>query len=211
MRGAFGGAWRAVALLGLALAAVAAAVWALRAALRGASGRRLALAAASVAVANSLAFGLLTPALQIPDEPAHLSYVQDLVEKGQAPRLADPALLSPELAAVVATTSMESINRNPAATPPWTAARTRRSAPSLRSRAPRQRGQLPAGRRLPTAYYPAMAPAYRGSPPPAGTRWTRSRRYARLRRCSPGSPSRRVRIRARAVPRTPGGGRARAP
>ena len=89
-RGHLGGAWRAVAIVILFAAGVALSAWLLAALARGRAPRRVALAVAGVAVLNSLAWGLLTPTFQVPDEPFHTSYVQDLAEHGEPPR-ADPA------------------------------------------------------------------------------------------------------------------------
>jgi Predicted membrane protein (DUF2142) len=47
---------------------------------------RAALACALVALANGLAWSLLTPPFQVPDENAHYAYVQQLSERGTLPR-----------------------------------------------------------------------------------------------------------------------------
>ena len=84
-RGHTGGAWRGIAILlcfaaGMGLAAFV--LLAARARPRRPSPR---VAVRGVAVLNSLAWGLLTPTFQIPDEHFHLSYVQDLAEHGKPP------------------------------------------------------------------------------------------------------------------------------
>ncbi|TML30116.1 MAG: hypothetical protein E6G30_03410, partial [Actinobacteria bacterium] len=47
---------------------------------------RTALACAAVAFLNALAWLLLTPPFQVPDEPQHLAYAQYLAETGKLPR-----------------------------------------------------------------------------------------------------------------------------
>jgi 4-amino-4-deoxy-L-arabinose transferase-like glycosyltransferase len=53
-------------------------------------------ACALVMLANGLAWSLITPPFQVPDENAHYAYVQQVVERGTVPRLVFPeARLSP--------------------------------------------------------------------------------------------------------------------
>ncbi len=51
---------------------------------------RLAWACALVALLNGLAWSLLTPPFQVPDENAHFAYVQQLAERGSLPHVVNP-------------------------------------------------------------------------------------------------------------------------
>jgi len=58
---------------------------------------RAAWVCALVALANGLAWSLITPPFQVPDENAHYAYVQQLVQTGDLPHPATPAgALSPQ-------------------------------------------------------------------------------------------------------------------
>jgi len=57
---------------------------------------------AGVAVANALAWSLVTPVFLVPDEISHVAYVQQIAETGSPPAPRDPALFSPELRATMA-------------------------------------------------------------------------------------------------------------
>ena len=85
IRGRLGGAWRAIAVIVLLIASAGLAAWTMAGLVRRRP-RRVALLVATVAALNALAWGLLVPAIQIPDENYHLSYVQDLAEHGSPGR-----------------------------------------------------------------------------------------------------------------------------
>ena len=51
---------------------------------------RVAWACAAVALLNGLAWSLITPPFEVPDENAHYAYVQQLAERGKLPRPAAP-------------------------------------------------------------------------------------------------------------------------
>ena len=51
---------------------------------------RAAWACAAVALLNGLAWSLITPPFQVPDENAHYAYVQELAERGKLPRMVTP-------------------------------------------------------------------------------------------------------------------------
>jgi len=51
---------------------------------------RAAWACAAVALLNGLAWSLITPPFEVPDENAHYAYVQQLAERGKLPRSAQP-------------------------------------------------------------------------------------------------------------------------
>jgi 4-amino-4-deoxy-L-arabinose transferase-like glycosyltransferase len=77
--------WAAPGALALLLAAVALAVAAAVGAPR-LQPRRVALLCALAALANGLAWSLIVPPFQIPDENAHYAYVQQVSERGTLPR-----------------------------------------------------------------------------------------------------------------------------
>ncbi|HEY4825080.1 MAG TPA: hypothetical protein VIH49_08515, partial [Solirubrobacteraceae bacterium] len=57
---------------------------------------RAAWACALVMLANGLAWSLITPPFEVPDENAHYAYVAQVAERGTVPRIVQPqALLSP--------------------------------------------------------------------------------------------------------------------
>ncbi len=116
-RGMLGGAWRAVAVVVLLLASVGLAACGMRGLLRGRR-RRIALIVALVAGLNTLAWGLLVPAIQVPDEHFHLSYVQDLAEHRKPPA-AYVDQLSEELNVIVGGAAVGDINFNPVGRGRW--------------------------------------------------------------------------------------------
>ncbi len=121
-RGHFGGAWRGLAIVLLLAAGMGIAAFVLVGLARGRPARRAALLCAAVAVVNSLAWGLLTPTFQVPDEPFHLSYVQDLAEHGKPPELQPGAVdrYSDELGPDRGRRQRRaSINFNPVGRPNW--------------------------------------------------------------------------------------------
>ena len=147
LRGAFGGSWRAavsaVLLLGgLVLTAT------LLVKGGGSKRRRVLVGLYAVGTCNALAWSLFTPALQIPDEPAHLAYVQDLVEKGQPPQPFGSSL-SPELNVVVDAVNVTHVNFRRDARPPWFASDDAVAAAARDQAEPREPRVVPAGGGLP--------------------------------------------------------------
>jgi Predicted membrane protein (DUF2142) len=59
---------------------------------------RLGLAIATVACLNAAAWSLVTPAFQVPDEVAHVTYAQSLAETGRPPAHPPALMVSPEQA-----------------------------------------------------------------------------------------------------------------
>lgn len=77
-------------------------------------------ACALVAVLNALAWALITPPFEVPDETQHFSYTQTIVEAGRLPRpLAIPSQ-SPEEREVTKALDLASVGGNPVGRPPWT-------------------------------------------------------------------------------------------
>jgi 4-amino-4-deoxy-L-arabinose transferase-like glycosyltransferase len=162
VRGATGGPWRGVAILILTLAGIGLAAWVVVAGIRGrvSSLRRAALLVASVAVLNALAWSLLTPVFQIPDEPPHLSYIQDLAEKGTVPKAGNPSV-SDELTQVITASGIGQVNFNPAGRTPWSAGSDKALADALAQKPSRvNKGSQDVVRDYPPAYYLAGVPAY---------------------------------------------------
>lgn len=89
-----------------------------------------------------LAWALITPPFQAPDEPTHLAYVQRLAETGRAPspEEVDRPPLSSELAAGLDATGFSGIIGDPTARSPSTAAAERRAERLLTDTAPQDDG-----------------------------------------------------------------------
>ena len=158
-RGLLGGAWRAVAVVVLLLASVGVAAYGLVGLLRGRR-RRIALVVAVVAGLNTLAWGLFVPAIQIPDENFHLSYVQDLAEHHKPPAAYEDEL-SEELNVIVGGSSLGDINFNPVGRGKW--------SPGAEAKLDRQLAAKPTTdnkgasinlRDYPPAYYASLVPLY---------------------------------------------------
>ncbi len=158
--GRFGGPGRAVGAAIFFLAGLALAGWALAGFARGRAGRRLALACAAVAVLNALAWSALTPPMQIPDEPYHLSYVQDLAEKGRPPDNPNDRL-SDELNLIRGGARLGDVNFNYFGRPPWTADADRAlDAELAKHPSTVNPGASVNVKDYPPVYYASLAPAY---------------------------------------------------
>jgi hypothetical protein len=102
-RGDWGGAWMAWAAAALVLAALALAVRAVvrsvlvDAPIRAAVGWSV----AEIGVMNALAWSLLTPVFQVPDEQSHVGYAQVLAESHRLPLDRGGSGLAPELSAAM--------------------------------------------------------------------------------------------------------------
>ncbi len=83
----------------------------LRAALGGVPGA--AWACAAVAVLSAASWSILTPPFQLPDEPAHFAYVQQLAETGELPKY-EASLYSPEETTVLEDLDHKNVRYNPA-------------------------------------------------------------------------------------------------
>ena len=134
--------------------------------------RRAALACAAVAVLNAFAWSLLTPVFQIPDEPAHTSYVQDLAIKHTAPRGGEPSVFSPDLLAVIPPSNAGSLNFNPFARTVWDAQIAHDAEAPLHTDPPpdqRSNGSYANVADYPPLYYLTLVPAYSATHALGGT------------------------------------------
>jgi hypothetical protein len=91
--------WAAVSLVAASLLLTGRIV--LRTLVRDRPMPRIGLAVAAVAVLNAAAWSLITPAFQVPDEVAHVAYVQSLGESGKPPANPPALTLSTEQATVM--------------------------------------------------------------------------------------------------------------
>ena len=160
-RGQLGGAWRAVAVIGLVGAAVGLSAWLLVGLARGrARPRRVTLVVALVAGANALAWGMLTPTFQIPDETYHTSYVQDLAEHGKPPRASEDGL-SQEMYTIIDGAQVGAINFNAFGRGRWSPDAEAKLDKALAGKPNPDNDRASANvRDYPPAYYASLVPAY---------------------------------------------------
>lgn len=98
------------------------------------SALRSAAACGLIVFINLVAWSIVTPPFQAPDEPTHLAHVQRIAETGQAPRPSEldrPALSSAGMKALELT-SFGSVIGNVFAKPPWTERDDRRVSEDLK-------------------------------------------------------------------------------
>lgn len=99
-----------------------------------ASWRRLPPAAkgcAAVAMLNALAWALIVPPFQVPDEPDHFAYVQRLAEAGSPPRPVDAPPYSSELRAAVSGLHLFDVIHSERDAPIWSSLEQRRLEQAL--------------------------------------------------------------------------------
>jgi hypothetical protein len=161
--GGWGGPWVAWAALALVLAAATLAIGLAWRALTGdAAVSRAQWLVAAVAVANALAWSLVTPVFLVPDEISHVAYVQQVAETGSPPVPREPAAFSPELRAAMAAVRSGTTTRTVWRAKVWTDAEQRR-IDRLLDRPLRQVGNGSAGDvdPEPPLYYALQALPYR--------------------------------------------------
>src|SRR5262249_25639459 len=95
----------------------------LRAALR--SVPTAAWACTAIAVLSAASWSIITPPFQVPDEPSHFAYAQQLAETGELPKY-EASLFSPEELAVLEAPHHKQVRFNPAVGPISTVAQHRR-------------------------------------------------------------------------------------
>lgn len=125
--GGWGGPWVAWMALALVLAAAGLAIGlAWRALTSERSVPHAHWLVASVAVANAIAWSLVTPVFLVPDEISHVAYVQQIAETGRPPAPRDPAVFSPELRETMAAVRSGTTTRTVWRAKVWTVAEQRR-------------------------------------------------------------------------------------
>jgi hypothetical protein len=123
---------------------------------------RIALAIATVAVLNAAAWSFITPAFQVPDEAAHVAYVQALGESGR-PQAHPPLLrISPEQSIAMADTGFGRFDAFTYGAAAWSRQQQRLLAADL-ARPLSRRQTVPAGEAEPEPplYYALEAIPYR--------------------------------------------------
>jgi 4-amino-4-deoxy-L-arabinose transferase-like glycosyltransferase len=81
---------------------------------------RAAWLCALIAFLNATAWALTTPAMLVPDEPAHVYYVQQLAETGQVPKAEGSDAISPQNEAIRVYSHLDDIVFGPTGRPAWT-------------------------------------------------------------------------------------------
>src|SRR3954454_11792325 len=115
---------------------------------------------AAVAFANAAAWALLTPPLQVPDEQAHIYYVQQLAETGQVPKLKGLENISGQDNAVRVYSHLDDINTGFLARPAWTNAEGRQAQRAVRSTKPIGGGGSVGVGLYPPLYYASLVIPY---------------------------------------------------
>ncbi len=123
----------------------------------GAAGWLCALAA----TLNAVAWGLITPPLQVPDEPQHAAYAQYLAETGSLPPRDGAFVFSTEESTAFGTLRFNEIVGNPDGRPPWTAAEADAREQAIeRGGDPANGGGVSNVTTYPPAAYALYAPGY---------------------------------------------------
>ncbi len=156
-------AWVAWATAALVAAALVLTGWiVLRTLVSDRGTARVGVAIATVAVLNAAAWSFITPAFQMPDEVAHVAYVQSIGETG-GPQTHPPSLaISPEQATAMADTHFGEVGALTYRAFAWAPLQQRRLAVDL-SRPLSRRPVVPAGEAEPEPplYYALEAIPYR--------------------------------------------------
>jgi 4-amino-4-deoxy-L-arabinose transferase-like glycosyltransferase len=133
---------------------------AVRAALRAVP--RAAWLCALVASANAIGWSLITPPSQVPDEPAHIYYVQQLAETGHVPKPTGDEALSAQSQTLTIYAHLEDINTGFLGRPSWTTAEGRQATRMISSQSPKGGGGSAGVGLYPPLYYAALAVPYLG-------------------------------------------------
>lgn len=147
----------------LVLASLALAGWVvLRTLVTDGSRRRTAVVVAAVAFLNAAAWSLITPAFQVPDEVAHVAYVQSIGETGRPPHDPRAIVVSPEQATAMADAGFGSAEGRTLRSAAWSSLQQARLAADLRRPLARS-ASIPAGEGEPEPplYYTLESLPYR--------------------------------------------------
>jgi 4-amino-4-deoxy-L-arabinose transferase-like glycosyltransferase len=115
---------------------------------------------ALVAFANAAAWALLTPPLQVPDEQAHIYYVQQLAETGHIPRPSGPEAISGQDQAVRVYSHLDDINTGYLGRPAWTNAEGALAERTVRGSTPVGGGGSAGVGLYPPLYYATLVIPY---------------------------------------------------
>jgi 4-amino-4-deoxy-L-arabinose transferase-like glycosyltransferase len=115
---------------------------------------------AAVAFANATAWALLTPPLQVPDEQAHIYYVQQLAETGQVPKPQGLESISGQDEAVRIYSHLDDINTGFLGRPAWTNSEGRLAERTVRGSTPVGGGGSAGVGLYPPLYYATLVVPY---------------------------------------------------
>ena len=121
---------------------------------------RAAWLCAAVAVMNAAAWALITPPLEVPDEQAHIYYVQQLAETGQVPKQHGSEAISAQDQAVRAYSHLDDINVGYLGRPAWTKAEGNEAEQIVRHSSPVGGGGSAGVGLYPPLYYATLVIPY---------------------------------------------------
>lgn len=123
---------------------------------------RLAAAIMAVAVLNAAAWSFITPAFEVPDEVAHVAYVQAIGESGRPPSDPSSIVLAPEQMVAMADSGFGSVSAGSIHTSAWSPLQQRRLVVDLhRPLSRRASTRVAEGEPEPPLYYALEAIPYR--------------------------------------------------
>jgi hypothetical protein len=164
-RGGWTAGWAAWLVAALALGSLALTgliVW--RTLVQDRPMRRLALTVGAVALLNAATWSFITPAFQVPDEVAHVAYVQSIGETGAPPRDPRSIVVSPEQTAAMADAGYGSLTAPTLHAAAWSAHQQRRlAADARRGLSRRATSYVGEGEPEPPLYYALEAIPYRAA------------------------------------------------
>lgn len=162
-RGRWSAGWAAWLIAALVLSALALAGWVvLRTLVADRPRRRTAVAVAVVAFLNAAAWSFITPAFQVPDEVAHVAYVQSMGETGAPPQAPRSIVLSPEETTAMTDSGFGSTAARTLHAAAWSPLQQRRLATDLRQPLSRSAAVLAGeGEPEPPLYYTLESLPYR--------------------------------------------------
>ena len=125
---------------------------------------RAAKACALIAFVNALAWALLIPPYQVPDETAHVAYIQYFAETGKLPTHKPGPELSSEQQAEIVGLRFYSVVGNRADKPPWSTVEQERLERNVEGKASDDAGYKTVATNQPPLYHAVEAVAYRAAP-----------------------------------------------
>jgi Predicted membrane protein (DUF2142) len=156
------GPWALVALVAASLALAARTLW--RALVVERPGPRMALAVMAVAACNAAAWSFVTPPFQVPDEVAHVAYVQSVAETGAPPSDPHAITVSPEQQVAMADAGYGAVGATMLHASAWSRPQRERLAAELRLPLPRRPSvRVGDGEPEPPLYYVLESLPYRAA------------------------------------------------